>query len=104
MALEHNDRKLPFEWAIEELKIVYSKEPNKFYTFRLDRWVDKNHKLNGAISPMAITPIDPSTESAPGKYKKRKVKLAVDSNLFKKKRKMHLSHHSDHRQCSNGRN
>lgn len=47
MALEHNDRKFPFEWHVEELKLIYSKEPNKFYTFRLDRWVEKNHKLNG---------------------------------------------------------
>ena len=47
MALEHNDRKFSSEWAIEELKVIYSNEPNKFYTFRLDRWVEKNHKING---------------------------------------------------------
>ena len=67
MALEHNDKKLPSEWAIEELKVIYSKEPNKFYTFRLDRWVEKNHKINGAITPVAMTTIDPSGEDEPGK-------------------------------------
>ena len=49
MALEHNDRKFSSEWAIEELKVIYSNEPNKFSTFRLDRWVEKNHKINGFI-------------------------------------------------------
>jgi len=34
MALEHGGKKVPADWAIEEFKVIYSKEPNKFYTFK----------------------------------------------------------------------
>ena len=51
MAIEHAGKKVPADWTIEEFKVIYSKEPNKFYTFKLDKWIEKNGKLNAAITP-----------------------------------------------------
>ena len=46
------------DWVIEEIKIMYSREPNKFYTFRVDKWLDKNQKQNAIITPIAIDAIE----------------------------------------------
>ena len=57
--MAHNQRKLQQDWSIEEIKIMYSRDPNKFYVFKLDKWLDKNQKLNAIITPNRIEAIDP---------------------------------------------
>ena len=44
MAIEHNGKKISNDWSVEELKIFYSNDPNKFYTFKLEKWIEKNGK------------------------------------------------------------
>jgi hypothetical protein len=67
MAIEHNGKKISNDWSVEELKIFYSKDPNKFYTFKLEKWIEKNGKLNAAITPGPILAISQSDESEIGK-------------------------------------
>ena len=66
MAIESGGKKFPFDWLVEEMKVIYSKEPNKFYTFKLEKWVDKNQKLNAAITPGPILVIDATDSSELG--------------------------------------
>ncbi len=67
MALEHGGKKVPADWAIEEFKVIYSKEPNKFYTFKLDKWIEKNGKLNAAITVGPVASIASNEDSDLGK-------------------------------------
>lgn len=67
MAIEHGGKKFPSEWGIEELKVIYSKEPNKFYTFRLDKWIEKNGKINAAITPGPVSVVTSSDDTDRGK-------------------------------------
>lgn len=67
MAIEHSGRKISNDWNVEELKIFYSKEPNKFFTFKLEKWIEKNGKLNAAITPGPPITISASDESEAGK-------------------------------------
>ena len=66
MALESNGKKYPQDWLVQEMKVIYSKDPNKFYTFKLDKWIEKNQKLNAAITPGPAVPIDPTDEKESG--------------------------------------
>ncbi len=67
MAIEHGGKTIPADWTIEEFKVIYSKEPNKFYTFKLDRWIEKNGKLNAAITPGPTVAIDSNEDGDLGK-------------------------------------
>lgn len=67
MAIENGGKKFPYEWNVDELKVIYSKEPNKFYAFKLEKWIEKNSKLNAAITPGPVVNIDKSEELEKGK-------------------------------------
>lgn len=56
LAFNHNGRK--HSWSIESLKVLYSKDPNKFYVFRVEKWIDKNNKLNAIITPDTTLQVD----------------------------------------------
>ncbi len=49
LAYNHNGRK--HNWSIEDIKVIYSRDPSKFYVFKLEKWLDKNNKLNAIIAP-----------------------------------------------------
>ena len=61
--MAHNQRKMQHEWIIEEIKILYSRDPNQFYIFRVDKWLDRNQKLNAIITPPSIEPIEPTSNN-----------------------------------------
>ena len=51
-------------WNIDYLKVIYSKEPNNFYTFKLESWVEKNQKINAIINPQGAVSITPGKTTA----------------------------------------
>jgi hypothetical protein len=81
MALESGGKKYPFDWNIEEIKVVYSKDPNKFYNFKVEKWIDKNQKLNAAITQGAVEAIDSTNDSELGfiLLQKSKIKCYIIS-------------------------
>ncbi|CAF0724098.1 unnamed protein product [Brachionus calyciflorus] len=50
LRLAHNSRKMTHDWFIEYIKVLYSKEPNKLYVYKVDKWLDKNDRMNAIIS------------------------------------------------------
>jgi hypothetical protein len=60
--MAYNFRKKNNGWNVDYVKIIYSKDPNIFYTFRVEKWVEKNQKINAIISPESIAPIVPAAE------------------------------------------
>ncbi len=64
LRLAHNIRPLSRKeivWTIENIKVIYSKDPNKFYVFKVDKWLDKNNKLNAIIVPDTVAAIEQGT-------------------------------------------
>ena len=78
--MAHNQRKLQHDWTIEEIKIMYSREPNKFYVFRVDKWLDRNQKLNAIITPTNIEPIESSSKADNHETGKRIYHVSVITN------------------------
>lgn len=66
LRMAHNLRKLPHDWIVEEIKVIYSRDPNKFYLFKLDKWLDKNQKMNALINFDSVATIDSTDDSEPG--------------------------------------
>lgn len=48
--LAHNMRKLAHKWSIEFIKVFYSKQPDRIYTYKVDKWIEKNDRVNALIS------------------------------------------------------
>jgi hypothetical protein len=78
--MAHNQRKMQQEWSIEEIKIMYSRDPNKFYVFKLEKWLDKNQKLNAIITPNRIDQIDPPANAYNPETGKRIYYISVITN------------------------
>jgi hypothetical protein len=67
--MAYNFRKKNNGWNVDSVKIIYSKDSNNFYTFRVEKWVEKNQKINAIISPDSIVPIvsgETTTQSGAG--------------------------------------
>ena len=56
--MAYTGRKMTQEWVIENIKVMYSRVPNKFFVFKVEKWLDKNQKMNAIIVPDTITTID----------------------------------------------
>jgi hypothetical protein len=57
------------QWNIDYIKVIYSKEPNNYYVFRVEKWVEKNQKMNALITLeaiAAIVPVPTEGKSQPG--------------------------------------
>lgn len=68
--MAHNARKLEAGWEIDSINVYYSRDPNNFYSFKIDKWLDKNDKMNAIISPNQVIPITSNDASESGKQKK----------------------------------
>lgn len=55
--LAHNSRKIPHQWNIEFIKILYHREPNQFYVYKLEKWIDKNNRMNAIFNFHSKIPI-----------------------------------------------
>ena len=50
LRLAHNASKMPHQWSIDYIKVVYSKEPTKAFIYKIDKWLEKNDRMNAIIS------------------------------------------------------
>ncbi len=85
LRMAYNLRKKHNSWTIEYVKIIYSRDPNNFYLFKVEKWVEKNQRLNALVSSEGFTAIAPSntqqneSKSAP---KSGKIKLFLPEGFF----------------------
>lgn len=54
--MAHNGKRT-HEWSIESIRVYYSKDPNNFYAFKIDKWLEKNEKMNAIISMQSVVPV-----------------------------------------------
>lgn len=55
--MAHNGKKSHHEWTVESIRVLYSKDPGNFYMFKVDKWLDKNEKMNAIISMNSVVPV-----------------------------------------------
>lgn len=48
--LVHNSTKMPHSWSIEYIKAFYSRQPDRIFTYKVDKWIEKNNRMNANIS------------------------------------------------------
>jgi hypothetical protein len=55
--MAHNARKSAHEWSIDYIRVYYSRDPGNFYSFKVDKWLEKNDKMNAIISMNSVIPV-----------------------------------------------
>lgn len=58
--MAHNAKRT-HEWSIESIRVYYSKDPSHYYAFKVDKWLEKNDKMNAIISMQPLVPIAATT-------------------------------------------
>jgi hypothetical protein len=56
--MAHTDKTPKNEWFIDEMWIIYSKEPDRIYNFKLEKWIERNEKMNAYILPLGINELN----------------------------------------------
>lgn len=67
-AADNASKSLPHDWQLTDIKMLYSKEANKYFCFKLEKWVEKGNKLNALITGGSPIDIDPNSKTEPGIY------------------------------------
>ena len=50
--LAHQNLRMAHPWAVDEIKVIYSKNPNVYYIFRVEDWLERNGLKNAVIKPL----------------------------------------------------
>lgn len=56
--MAHNGKRT-HEWSVESICVYYSKDPGHFYVFKVEKWLEKNEKMNAIIGMQALVPVAP---------------------------------------------
>jgi len=64
--MTHDATKLASDWKLEYVKIVYSKEPNKFFLFPFEKWLSNNNQCTFKSSVVDKTPVEATTQNESG--------------------------------------
>ena len=67
--LAHENLRLGNSWLIDEVRVIYCKEPDKCYVFGVENWVEKNNRLNAVTVPRDM--IEIGSANLPDSSKKK---------------------------------
>lgn len=73
LRMAYNSRKKMNTWQIESMQVFYSRTPNKYYSFRVEKWAEKNQKINALVVLDGEVPAVSSASDAPSAKSKKMI-------------------------------
>lgn len=58
--MTHDSKKIARDWLIEDIRILYSHEPNIYFVFPFEKWLEKVNEFSSVFRPMSAIRIEDS--------------------------------------------
>ena len=78
--LAHQNLRMAHQWAVDEIKVIYSKNPNVYYIFRVEDWLERNGLKNAVIKPLEPLSVELTGSSASSTFNLASINIQASLN------------------------